>query len=90
MFGWLRRKNETLSPESRWVVKLTDGFIEVTDDKGDLKSLAKDAFRGLAIETNDTALGVRMFGGSYSTNPIVWLARFLKARQANLKRSIIS
>jgi hypothetical protein len=54
MFGWLRKRAARPQPEARWIVECADEAIRVVDDRGEVRSLAKEALTGIVIETNDS------------------------------------
>ncbi|MBB6254068.1 hypothetical protein [Nitrospirillum iridis] len=56
MFGWFKRKRKPvrLMPEALWVVSIESDLIQVTDDKGAVKSITKAELSGIVIETNDS------------------------------------
>lgn len=54
MFGWLRRRARRPQPEARWTVEVDAHHLQITDDAGTVKRLAKRDLTGVAIETNDS------------------------------------
>ncbi len=54
MFGWLRKRRERPHPEARWAVECAGAAIHVVDDRGESRSVAKDALTAVVIETNDS------------------------------------
>lgn len=54
MFGWLRKRTARLQPEAHWIVEVDTDYIQITDDAGTMKRLAKSDLRGVAIETNES------------------------------------
>ena len=56
MFGWLKKRMSARQPpaEARWIVTIADEVVEVTDDRGERKSIALAALGGVITETNDS------------------------------------
>jgi len=54
VFGWFRKKHQTLQPEARWTVGMEGNRITIRDDAGQITSIAKSDLSGVAIETNDS------------------------------------
>lgn len=55
MFGWLRKlRYDPPPPEARWVVAVDGEAIQVTDETGGTRAVAKAELSGVAIETNDS------------------------------------
>lgn len=53
MFGWFKRKQSQLLPESRWTVECDAHAFRVTEPDGTSHELPKAGLSGIKIETND-------------------------------------
>ena len=57
MFGWFGRKHDKakrLMPEAKWILDCEGDVLRATDDKQNVKQLAKADLTGVIVETNDS------------------------------------
>ncbi|WP_254062834.1 hypothetical protein [Caulobacter sp. S45] len=49
-----KKREERLNPESRWVLSLRDGAVELTAPEVESRRVQLSELTGVAVETNDT------------------------------------
>ncbi len=54
MFRWFRKRTQRPQVEARWSVVVEPAHVEVTDEVGRVRMMAKAELSGVVVETNDS------------------------------------